>query len=54
MDVATKTYITEVKTELLEKIDEMTNSVIMWAVGVGFSILVGNTLIMIALIRLIS
>ena len=54
MDIATKTYIAEVKTELLEKIDEMKNSVIIWVVGVGFSILVGNTLTMIALLRLVS
>ena len=59
MDIAelkaeTKADIAELETRLIEKIADSKHSMIVWMIGIGLSVLIGNAMIMMTLLKLIS
>ena len=48
-DMATKTDIAELEARLIEKIAESKHTMIVWMIGIGLSVLIGNAMIMMTL-----
>ena len=53
-DMATKTDLAELETRLIEKIADSKHSMIVWMIGIGLSVIIGNAMIMMTLLKLIS
>ena len=53
-DVATKDYIDAAIAKLDAKIERLFRQQIMWVIGAGLSVLVGNAMVMMTLLKLIS